>query len=407
MGKLTIRQLLSRKMFKDIKESDLSESQINNLNKILDVYDSKSIKNRLTNIFNFIKFDVDGDWLERIDIIRNKLKNDTVSFYSIEVRYGEQNANKIYEENCKKFGRNKTDYIKKYGEVLGEIKWNELKIKSKTPWGLAACIERFGEEEGKKKWDERLTKKNNTMLERKKNKPYRNGRTLKEYQTRYGIDKGFKLWSLRNNRQKYRFSEQYFIDTFGKEEGKIEYEKYKKTMIKTTLSSFIDRYGEIVGTIRFNEYVKKIKYSSSLDYFISKYGEELGKVKYDELLKKKIYCFPRYSKISQTLFWTIYEKLAEVKQNKCHFAELNEEFIFFVHQDWGKIISVDFKLDNKIIEFDGDFWHSSFKQKSKDYIRDNFLISKGYEILRITENEYKKDKDNTIVKCLKFIKNEK
>ena len=44
-----------------------------------DGVNNKSIKNRVNNIVNFIKYDVEGDWLDRINIIINELKEDLKS----------------------------------------------------------------------------------------------------------------------------------------------------------------------------------------------------------------------------------------------------------------------------------------------------------------------------------------
>lgn len=150
----------------------------------------------------------------------------------------------------------------------------------------------------------------------------------------------------------------------------------------------------------------------SLDGFIERYGLIVGPIKKQELVIKqtvgnKNLFKNKYSKISQELFWGIYEQVNEFEKNKCYFAELNEEHVFYTHQNDIYIISVDFKYENKIIEFDGNYWHSSNKQKEIDVLRDNFLISKGYEILRISELDYKNDKKQTIEKCINFIKNEK
>jgi very-short-patch-repair endonuclease len=69
------------------------------------------------------------------------------------------------------------------------------------------------------------------------------------------------------------------------------------------------------------------------------------------------------------------------------------------------IISVDFKLDDKIIEFDGDYWHSKEEQIIKDKLRDEFLSNKGYLILRIKEFSYRDNKEKVINECLDFLNN--
>jgi hypothetical protein len=368
---------LNRKIFNDLNKELITENHINQINNILNVYDNKSIKNRLKNICDFIKYDVDGDWVERLSIIQNILKNDVMSDYAIEIRYGKNNLDKIKKDLANKVSHTKEKYIEKFGEEDGLKKWEDFKLKSKTPWGLKACIEKFGEELGPKKWEERLSKKVNTMKDKKKETSYRNGRTLSEYQDRYGKEEGYNKWFERNKNHSYRFSKEYYIEKFGEYIGLREWEKYKSSMNKTSKKSFI-----------------------------KKYGIEIGSQKYEEFTHKQVVRLktnPRYSKISQELFWYVYNKL-DNKTDNIYFAELNEEYMFFPWLNDLNIIEVDFKHGNKIIEFDGDYWHSKPEQIEKDILRDKYLISKGYNILRVKESDYKNDKEKIINECLMFLK---
>jgi hypothetical protein len=76
-----------------------------------------------------------------------------------------------------------------------------------------------------------------------------------------------------------------------------------------------------------------------------------------------------YSKSSQTLFWSIYEKLPDYLKEKCYFKELNHEYVLLL--DNGLCYLFDFVISNihLCIEFNGDFWHvDPIKYKSEDYI---------------------------------------
>lgn len=84
------------------------------------------------------------------------------------------------------------------------------------------------------------------------------------------------------------------------------------------------------------------------------------------------------SKLSQKLFWSIFENLDNVN---CYFHELNYEFVLKMDEDfklkykkankrWYKL---DFLTGKKIIEFDGTFYH---KDKEKDNVADKFLKAK-------------------------------
>lgn len=371
-----IKILLNRKIFNDLDISLISNKHIEEINKILDVYDNRSIRNRLKNIHDFIKYDVDGDWVERLKIIQNVLKNDVMSDYALEIRYGKNNINIVKSELFKKTSHTLEIYVKRYGEIEGPKKFEEFKIKSKTAWGLKACIEKFGEIEGPKKWDERLSKKVKTQKERKLIKPYRNGRTLSEYQNRYGFEDGYNKWFKRNKDHSYRFSKQYYIDKYGYKNGLVEWKKYKLSMDKTSKNSFIERYGINEGVEKHKEFMIKLA----------------------DNLKER----PNYSKISQELFNSLLKNI-EDKEN-VYFATHNEEHIIFSWYKSLTIISIDFKYKNKIIEFDGNYWHSKEKQIQQDIIRDEFLISEGYEILRVKESDYIHNKESIILKCMKFLK---
>ena len=63
------------------------------------------------------------------------------------------------------------------------------------------------------------------------------------------------------------------------------------------------------------------------------------------------------------------------------------------------------KDNNKIIEFDGDYWHSEKRGNSAWEInRENSLKRLGFtNILRIKERDYKKNPSNEIAKCLEYI----
>ena len=48
---------------------------------------------------------------------------------------------------------------------------------------------------------------------------------------------------------------------------------------------------------------------------------------------------------------------------------------------------------NLLVEVDGHYWHSKPKQQVKDKEHDEFAISKGYNIIRISTKDFNKDND--------------
>lgn len=152
----------------------------------------------------------------------------------------------------------------------------------------------------------------------------------------------------------------------------------------------------------------RIKISSfkvnSKEWFINKYGIDESKKMREKYIfnmveRIKNLKTKRFSKISQELFWSIYDKLS-IKDN-CYFKELNSEFFLRKNEF---IFFPDFVYKNKIIEYDGIYWHDS----EKDDIRNKIYEDLGYEVLIINSDEYnRKNKPKEIInKCLNFLENE-
>lgn len=247
-----------------------------------------------------------------------------------------------------------------------------------------------------------------------------------------------------------------FIELYGKEEGEKRYkEKSKKitNRLKGKPSPFFGKkhteesknkmsiniknsdyhksikgkpYDELKGKGARQKLSDKMKGTFSLGWFVEKYGEEgeqLYRERCENITKTTHFTHynkknkNNYSKISQDLFWKIYEKLPDKKYEKIYFAELNHEHGCSTNKNFDFVI-----LDNKkIIEFNGNLWHANpdiyeatdkpnphLELTSEDIWKmdrnkiDNAII-KGFEVLVIWENEYKKDDEKCIKKCLEFI----
>ena len=81
------------------------------------------------------------------------------------------------------------------------------------------------------------------------------------------------------------FTKEYRINRKGMTDEEAELD-LSNSNIRTTLSSFIGRYGEEEGLSRYNSFTDKIKYRQSVDYFKDNYGEN-WESKYQEFLKSK------------------------------------------------------------------------------------------------------------------------
>lgn len=135
--------------------------------------------------------------------------------------------------------------------------------------------------------------------------------------------------------------------------------------------------------------------------------------------------FSYFSKLSQELFFSIYNNLPIELRDKVYFAKLNKEKFF---RFGNKNIAVDFYIYdiNFCIEFNGDLWHANpniyhensqpFKNKFKnmeniyakeiwhnDKERIEFLKSKGIQTLIIWESDYLKNKQAIVKFCIEKI----
>lgn len=125
------------------------------------------------------------------------------------------------------------------------------------------------------------------------------------------------------------------------------------------------------------------------------------------------------SDVSQKLFFAIYEKLPVELQQHTYFSSLNKEY----GQNFDKkYYCYDFVITTvkKCIEFNGDYWHMNpmifrandvnttiNKTASEiweiDKQKQNCLRSRGFEILTIWQQDYKRFPKTIIKKCIKFL----
>lgn len=168
------------------------------------------------------------------------------------------------------------------------------------------------------------------------------------------------------------------------------------------------------------ERISSLQKTFSLDICIEKYGEKEGIKRWGDRQEKwgNSYKKNNFSKISQELFWDLINSgqidlgkeiyFATYNNGKISDDDINREHVIRTEKS---IIKPDFIVleDRKIIEFDGTYWHNYNKRnKPENYkrekIRDEKLIESGYLILRITETEMTQNKQQTVQKCLEFLK---
>ena len=257
----------------------------------------------------------------------------------------------------------------------------EKKQKQTKEKMLDIFIRKYGEETGKQKYLEYIKK---VAL------------TENNFIEKYGEEIGKERWNNYINKQRNRFNSQERSEYFKKIKQEIWY---------------IEKYGEEIGKEKYKQ-IRKAQDRRSYEYFLNKYkNEEIAKKKYDESCNNarnsmtKMY----YSKISQELFKKILKILNDKKE--IFFAENNGEIK--IENNY-----FDFKYKNKIIEYNGDYWHANPSLYKEDEIihgklvkdiweEDNkklkLLREYKYEILVIWDMDYKNNSGKVLLDCLNFL----
>lgn len=381
---MSVEHLLNQKPFKTYK-STVSGRVYKQLKNLIIKFEYRyllCIKKDM--LVNMLKYNVPGNWTQRICDSEN-YKRDGFSLKSCQSRYGIKIGKMLFEERIDKVKCKRENYTKK--------EWIELCKLKKSNLGLDGYIKKHGIETGTKKWESYLTKWKIGISNRKARGNWKSGCTLDEFQLKWGIKEGFKRWDMRNKKWKASLSLDGYIKKYGKVDGKIRWDSYCKSNNKTSYDSFILRYGEDVGNIKYREMTDK------------------------HAKHKKI--FGIHSKISQELFDMI---LKLIDDRSCQYGSHGGEEYFYVNEPNLRSMYVDFKCGNIIIEFHGDYWHMnprfneeadifSYKTRTKtakeiwkhDKRRIDWLKKNGYKVLVIWEYDYNKNKEQTIHKCIKFI----
>lgn len=275
-----------------------------------------------------------------------------------------------YNEYCKKcsFLRTKEFFITKYGKN-GIKEYIKYKDKSRKSNSLNWYIEKYGIEKGNKKWNDR--KKSCAVSEKIMIK-------------KYGKMEGLKRWNLIIKKKKFSNSKEGLIKNHGKEKA----EKICKSL-GFNKENFIEKYGiEKWNITSFNrgksvrrEYyledaqtnydladwlLKQRQTTFSKDICIEKYGEKEGiKVwqkrqnKWQNNLKSKpqeeINRINR-AKTTNMKYYSISSYEREIKEIlNCKSQIEIDDYKF------------DLGINDKIIEFNGDYWHCNPKLYEEKY----------------------------------------
>lgn len=168
--------------------------------------------------------------------------------------------------------------------------------------------------------------------------------------------------------------------------------------------------------------LKERQTTFSLEKCIEKYGEELGHQKFADRQKRWLESLykgfqkngdgrSKQSKFAKYLITEICDYLKIETPDK-------EKYIY--DKEFKRAYAYDFIYKNKIIEFNGDYWHCNpkfytgeFVNKNKnmlakeiweyDKIKTQTAMKYGYLVLTIWESDYNENKEEITKKCIEFI----
>jgi very-short-patch-repair endonuclease len=303
-----------------------------------------SFYNCINILVKMITYNVPPSWVDRIQKSKNIYKNDSSSLECHKIRYGEEIGELLYKQKTESCIVTKEKYLQNH--TLEQ--WIDL-CSSKINNKLEVLVERHGEEIANKKRQQYLENWRKTIKDKG---GWDNGLSLEKLTEKHGKEEGLRKWNEKKQKQRKRFSKEYFINKYGDKQGEEEWLKYKQHMSSLSLSA------------------QKVNGAN-------------------------------FSKVSQRLFENIVNK-ANISKDEVFYKECNGEKIIkrYVESKYMCFYSLDFLYKNKVIEFDGKRWHN---EPLKDAERDLFLVSKGYEVLRIKEEDYKKNPTAELDKCLLFL----
>ncbi len=338
----------------------------------------------------------------------------------------------------RKFYNSLEGYVEKYGEIEGTSRYKERYEKSKKSmtgkkFDLNNYINLYGEIEGTRRFKQ---KGENISKSRKEKKCG----TKEWYINKYGNKNGLIEWKKYHNKLHNRHTLEGFIERYG-EDGKIKFDNFVDKS-KISIENFIKRYGEELGLLKWKKYKNKLKNNNlfsfgywlkkynnhyevarqkykefqtrDLNWFVNKYGEEIGNKKYEDWIVKSRPNIMLFSKISQDLFEKIDKILTtKIPNEACYYFNKNKEFKINRY-------NVDFLFRNKVIEFYGIYFHmkpSIFSENDfnkvikltaseiwdKDSKRMRIIENEGYKTLVIWEDDYFKNREIIVNKCIDFL----
>lgn len=189
-----------------------------------------------------------------------------------------------------------------------------------------------------------------------------------------------------------------------------EFRNNNKELFKTNIEYWLDQCDGDIEQAQ-QEYTKF--QTRDLDYFVNKHGEEEGHNKHRQKIERWINSIPciNFSVVSQLLFDEIMEKYKYNPEDIYYATYDRKDMALYENKEFRLKTDTSFVMPDfidlgkkKIIEFDGDYWHSESKvNPQREYNREQAIIKKGYTIKHVREQDYKQNKEKVIQECLDFL----
>ena len=163
--------------------------------------------------------------------------------------------------------------------------------------------------------------------------------------------------------------------------------------------------------------LKERQSAFTLKKCIGKHGEIDGKKRWMERQNKWLTNYKKvnYSSISQDLFISLYNRMKDLDINEeVFFAKLDRDGnIHNTNKNYeyrlnlkDRYILPDFFIPrlSLIIEFDGVYYHRNTPENTeRERLRNESIFNCGYDVIHISEIDYKKDRDGTIDNIINLI----
>jgi len=196
--------------------------------------------------------------------------------------------------------------------------------------------------------------------------------------------------------------------------------------VNTRIEYYLERGFDLDAAVKL---LKERQAVGRLDRYVDRYGVDEGNRLWAE----------RQDKWQKTLLSKSPKELARINSEKCSkgycvskaetriFSHLSDYFIgirksvSLPYNDGANYYVYDIVLDNKIIEYNGDFWHANPMVYDEDFVnpvskmsysdiwkkelhKESVALESGYDFLRVWEYDFKNDEDEVIAECMNFLR---